>query len=414
MKQKTTFAYSIGHPHRIKGQTRGSNQAAVRLYNERLALSLIRHQGSLSKAEIAQQTGLSAQTISVILNQLESAGLVCAGEPQRGQVGQPRVPFSLNPDGALFFGLKIGRRSSDLILMDFTGNVRHSIHTTYPYPSPQDILDFVRDGVLSITGKLTEPLLSRIIGIGVGYPYEIWNWDDAVGAPQGRLEQWRSFDIAKEIEGITGITTLTGNDATGACAAELVFGNPRGFQNFLYLFIGTFIGGGVVLGGDLFVGPQGNAGAIGSMPVSAPGHRQGMQQLIGAASLYSLEKGLMAKGLSPSIIWKYGTNWDSMGETLDCWIAEASLAVAQAIVSSISVIDFEAIVIDGAFPEEVRRLILTATANSLKEMDLQGVSPMVLAEGTIGGNARAIGGACLPLLANFVPDSNVLRKAREE
>lgn len=414
MKQTAAnLVYSVGKLHRTKGRTRGSNQAAVRLYNERLALSLIRRQGCLPKAEIARQTGLSAQTISVILNQLEAAELVRAEEPLRGQVGQPRTPFSLNPDGALFFGLKIGRRSSDLVLMDFIGTIKEFIRKTYPYPHPEDIMKFVGDGVTAITTKLKEPLKSRVVGMGVGYPYELWSWGEQVGAPVGVMDQWRGFNIGEQIESIVAIPTLTGNDATNACAAEMVFGNVRGYQNFLYFFIGTFIGGGVVLGGDLFVGPQGNAGAIGSMPMGAADSEHGTRQLISAASIYTLEKRLSVEGQDPSVIWNSPESWGTLGGEIDRWIDEVSAAIAFAIVSAISIIDFEAIVIDGAFPAEIRRRILAGSAKALEKMNLQGISAVALTEGMLGSKARAIGGACLPLLANFAPDNQVLRKSAD-
>ena len=68
------------------GLARGTTQSGVRLYNERLVLSLIRKHGSLPKAEIAKLTGLSAQTVSVIVRQLEADGLVLKEKPQRGKV----------------------------------------------------------------------------------------------------------------------------------------------------------------------------------------------------------------------------------------------------------------------------------------------------------------------------------------
>src|SRR5262245_65075997 len=115
---------------------RGGSQSGVRLYNERLVLSLIRRYGSLPKAEIARVTGLSAQTASVIVKQLEADGLVLRQRPQRGRIGQPPVPLSLNPDGAYSIGLKVGRRSSDLVLIDLMGRVRSSLHRSYRYPEP--------------------------------------------------------------------------------------------------------------------------------------------------------------------------------------------------------------------------------------------------------------------------------------
>src|SRR5690606_37381503 len=124
--------------------------SGVRLYNERLALSLIRRHGSLPKAEIARLTGLSAQTASVILRQLEADGLIVRQRRQRGKIGQPSVPFALDPEGAYSIGLKIGRRSCDLVLIDFAGSVRVHLRESYPFPTPSFILDFVAKG----SGKL--------------------------------------------------------------------------------------------------------------------------------------------------------------------------------------------------------------------------------------------------------------------
>src|SRR5690606_25489747 len=121
---------------------RGTNQTGVRLYNERLVLSLIRRHGALTKADIARSTGLSPQTISIIINQLTADGLLQRGTPLRGRIGQPSVPYSLEPEGALAFGLKIGRRSVDLYLIDFMGVIIKALHEAYPYPTPEGIRRF--------------------------------------------------------------------------------------------------------------------------------------------------------------------------------------------------------------------------------------------------------------------------------
>ena len=84
---------------------RGTNQSGMRDHNERLVLSLVRLHGGLSKSDIARMTGLSAQTVSVIMRELERDGLLLKLAPQRGKIGQPSVPMSLNPDGAFFIGL---------------------------------------------------------------------------------------------------------------------------------------------------------------------------------------------------------------------------------------------------------------------------------------------------------------------
>ena len=76
--------------------------------NERAIISLINKHKELPKAQIAELTGLSAQSATVIIKKLESDGLVLRNAPVKGKVGQPKVPFSLNADGAFGLGLKVG------------------------------------------------------------------------------------------------------------------------------------------------------------------------------------------------------------------------------------------------------------------------------------------------------------------
>src|SRR5947209_3142288 len=122
----------------------GADQAGVRVYNERLLLSLVRRFGPLSKIEVARLTGLSVQSTSAIMNRLQADGLLKREPPLRGRVGQPTVPMSLDPEGAYSIGLKIGRRSCDLVLIDFRGGVGRRAHHTFAYPTPERILEFVR------------------------------------------------------------------------------------------------------------------------------------------------------------------------------------------------------------------------------------------------------------------------------
>ncbi|RYE60222.1 MAG: ROK family transcriptional regulator, partial [Hyphomicrobiales bacterium] len=170
--------------------SRGTNQTGVRLYNERLVLSLIRLHGPLPKVDIARMTGLSPQTISIIMNQLSDDGLLLKGKPSRGRIGQPSVPYSLNPNGALAFGLKVGRRSVDLYLINFTGQTLYALHKIYPYPTPEGIRKFARAGIDEILGQLPKHLAHRIAGLGIAAPYEMWTWHEEMDAPKEEIDAW--------------------------------------------------------------------------------------------------------------------------------------------------------------------------------------------------------------------------------
>lgn len=397
---------------RAADPSRGTNQSGVRLYNERLALSLIRRSGSLAKAEIARLTGLSPQTISVIMRALEADGLVQKEAPQRGKIGQPSVPFSLNPNGAFFLGLKVGRRSSDMVLLDFLGQPLQGLHEPYRYPTSTGVLDFVARASETLVESLPRRRRSRVSGIGIAAPFELWNWEEQIGAPRAVLDGWRSFDLKDEVTRISDWPVYFCNDATAACGAELVLGNPGHVLDFLYFFIGSFVGGGVVLNGSLYPGRSGNAGALGSLPIPAGGQSGlvGSQQLIRSASIYVLEKRLVAAGRDPGALFRSPDDWGDIGPELDGWIAETANSLAAATIAAISVIDFEAVIIDGAFPSEVRTRIVQEATAAIENFDRQGLSPVSVLEGSIGSGARAIGGACLPLLANFTRDRELLFK----
>jgi len=386
---------------------RGATQNGVRLYNERLVLSLIRKHGAVPKAELARLTGLSAQTVSVIVRLLEKDKLVVKGKPQRGKVGQPLTPFTLNPDGAFSIGLKVGRRSGDLMLLDLAGNVRATVRQHYHFPSPTEFMTFAKNGIAKLIAALAPELRGRISGLGIAAPFELWNWEEEVGAPHDVLEAWRGFDLVGELSKLCDFPVFPCNDATAACAAELFFGKGQSYRDFAYFYIGFFIGGGIVLNGALFQGRTGYAGAMGPIPVPSA---NGPEQLIRHASTYQLERMLIAEGRDPLILSNNLDDWSIVGPALETWIEGTSRSLAYACLVAASVVEFEAIIIDGAIPSDVRRRIIAGTRAKMLELDQRGIAPLQIAEGLMGRDARAMGAASLPLFANFIIDRDVLFK----
>ncbi|MEH7849617.1 ROK family transcriptional regulator [Rhizobium laguerreae] len=395
-------------PPPILNPAGGANQVRVRAYNERLVLSLVRLYGALSKADIARRSGLSAQTVSVIMRVLEKEGLLSRGDPVRGRVGQPSIPMHLNPDAVYSFGLKMGRRSADLVLMDFVGRIRMQLHKTYAYPLPDEILAFVTSGIRELEERLDDKQRSRIAGLGIAAPFELWNWAEEVGAPAGAMEVWREIDLQADIASRVSHPVFMQNDATSACGAELVFGVGPSYPDFVYFFIGSFIGGGIVLNSAIFSGRTGTAGAIGPLPVR--GKNGETMQLLEIASIFVLENMLRERGIDPEPLWYSADGWVDFGEPMEAWIQDSAKALAQAIVAAASIVDFSAAVIDGGFPDWVRSRVVQATIDEAAKLDLQGVVMPEIIEGAVGAQARAIGGASLPIFARYLTDQNVLFK----
>lgn len=373
---------------------------ATRSDTERRVLSAVQQAGALPGAEIARRTGLSAQSASVITRALEAQALLRRGQPTRGKVGKPSVPISLNPEGVFAFGLKIGRRQSDLVLLDFAGMVQGRKTVGHDYPTPRATMAFLQAGMSELAGELAPSLRERICGVGIGVPFEIWNWLDLVGAPRETMIAWRGFSFADAIGQFSDLPVAVANDTTLACAAEQVFGVGQELANFAYFFIGTFIGGGVVHDGRIWTGPTGNAGAFGSIPIgdtARPNH-----QLIHNASLFDLEQRLEASGASGARMRSDPALLERSAGVVSDWIADSARAIAAASVAVVSVLDTDAVVIDCALSADIRDRLVNATRLSIGAIDRQGIrTPAVLA-GCIGRPAGAIGAAYLPIAARYL------------
>ena len=383
---------------------RGTNQSNMRAQNERLVLSLVRQHGALAKSDIARITGLSAQTVSVIMRALEQDGLLLRGQPQRGRIGQPSVPMSIAPDGAYFLGLKIGRRSVDLTMVDFLGRVVATQRQVYRYPTPDAVMAFVARALPAITAALKPQTRHRISGMGVAMPFQLWNWVQFIGAPQAEMDAWRDRDIQAELATVTGLPVYVQNDATSACGAELVFGTGDRPKDFLYFYFGYFIGGGLVLNGQLFLGRSGNAAGVGPMPV--PGTDGQMRSLLSVASMSVLAETMQAAGEPSDHLWEQHDHWQVSDQILSDWIDGAAKGLASAALSAATLLEIEAVLIDGWMPVQMRAEITRRTHLALHRLDLSGITPPIIREGTVGAAARSLGAAAIPLSQRYLIDQN--------
>jgi predicted NBD/HSP70 family sugar kinase len=288
--------------------------------------------------------------------------------------------------------------------MDFNGNVRQQRHVGYSFPNPAEVFEFLADNIRDITTTLPPEATARICGIGVAAPFEMWNWHDLMGASADNFASWKDVNIPLEISKISTLPVSLVNDATAACQAEHVFGRGKEFRDYAYFFVGAFVGGGIVLNHSVFEGRQGNAGALGSLPSVSPLGES--KQLVDLASIYLLEGRLQEVDLDPAMIWNTPQDWTSIARYVDPWLGQTAQELAKASLSTCSVIDFEAILIDGAFPPEIRSELVERVRRYIVNQDTRGLIPPKIESGSIGGNARAIGAACGPIFSQFLLNTN--------
>lgn len=406
--------------------TSGSNQVSLKEYNQRLILHLIKGAGELTKAEVARISKLSPQTVTILVNRLIKEGYLCKKNVRRGKVGLPSTPIALNPDGAITIGLKIGRRTLDILTLTFSHKVIHRQRIFYEYPNVDTIFIEIKQMLETAINQLTPLQKKRLLGIGITYPFGMEGWEGIIGAPKGALAKWKDIDISQKIGEISNLPSYKLNDATAACLAEFTLGKAAQYSSVLYIYLGTFVGGGLIINGQLHTGFKGNAGAIGSLPLNNynPDLKSNLnsstslpKQLIEVVTVHQLETLLQEKGFDRQSIYQEANSNQALhfsDELLNCidqWIELVAPALAFTIVSGASFIDMDTVIIDGSFASPLLSRLIGRTKDYIQNYNLEGLMMPIIEQGTIGIDARALGGAILPLHANFALDNNVLFKA---
>ena len=389
---------------------RGSNHNGMRQFNERIVLQAIRHHGAMAKADLARLTQLSTQTVSIIVDRLLGDELLLKQDRVRGKIGQPSVPLSLNPDGAFSLGLQVGRRSLEVLVSDFLGQPRHRLHFTYPYPDPDVVLPNIQQGLAHMQNAMG-PDWARLVGVGLTAPLSMHQWSELLGgAAATALQRWQHIDLLSEVKTLTGLPVQFAKDTTAACMAEMLQGQGRQVENYLYVFVGTFIGGGLVLAGHIMAGSRGNAGAIGSMPIGLgePGTRP--PQLLQLASGWQLEQALETAGFDPQVVHQNQIMDAAYVGFTGPWLDQASRALAMTVTSAAALLDLDAVVIDGSLGRGLIEALLAATREQLKYYKPEGLNAPAVLPGQVGPHARALGGSLLPLHTQFFPLKDIFLK----
>jgi predicted NBD/HSP70 family sugar kinase len=390
---------------------RGSNHVGMRQFNERVVLQAIRLHGELPKADIARLTHLTAQTVQLIIGRLEADGLVLKRAPVRGKVGQPSVPMALNPDGAFSIGIKIGRRSLDMLLVDFTGQVRERLTLAYPFPDPDSLFAEIDSRLKALRKTLGSKRMRALHGVGIAAPLSLGGWQTLLGLAPDVAQKWHQVDIRARVAAMTDVPVVFLKDTAAACVAELVAGRGRSIRSYLYVFVDTFIGGGLVIDSHLHTGVGGNAGAVGSFPLGVARAGGGTpEQLLGVASLFTLEARYASARLDAGAATDERALLAPWRKHTEVWLKDAAPAMALAINGAASLLDLDGVIVDGSFTRPLLAELLAELERALDLCNWEGVNRPDVLPGTIGSDARAMGGALLPLYANFAPDRDLFLK----
>jgi predicted NBD/HSP70 family sugar kinase len=239
-------------------------------FNLTVILDAIRRSsGGLSRVELAQIVGLSPQTISNISRRLLDQNLIVEAGKEGSGPGKPRTILRLNPSGMYAVGVHLDPAVSTFVLLDLLGAVvQHSQIRTPDNGNPVAVIASIAAEIEQLT-QLSDVDRSKIAGLGVAAPGPIDHDHGTVVEPP-LLSGWDRVPLRSALADATGLEVLMDKDVTSAAVAETWAGGTSG-TGFIFMYMGTGIGCGIVLNDEVVRGTSGNAGEIGHIIVDPDG-----------------------------------------------------------------------------------------------------------------------------------------------
>ena len=242
--------------------------SSLREANRTRILDAIKRLGAMTQVELADATGLSPATISIIVNELAAAGLLTTEQVTRS--GRRAMQVAMSRGLGLVAGLHFSSRSLRLVLCDALGTVvgaqRMPLPTDHRADTSLDQAAELLDDLLVDVGAARTELQG--VGVGICAPYD--SATDMLSVP-GLLRGWDEVRITESLSRRLGTPVVADNDANLAMLAESRFGSAKGMSSAVFVTISHGIGAGIMAHGQILRGHAGLAGEIGHIRVADNG-----------------------------------------------------------------------------------------------------------------------------------------------
>ena len=369
---------------------RGATIEDAGAHNTRIVLRAIRAQGTLTKAELARQTGLAHPTVTNITRRLMERGLLRTAGMQRGGRGQPATRLVINAEGAHAIGLNVDRDHITMVLADFAGTVKARLDQEIAFALPEQVRGFYRrnlDKLLAMAGVEAE----AITGIGLALPDGL-GVIDLPGMP-GDYAQWSATNLEALFAEPLGKPIFIENDAAAAAIGEMQFGRGQKEASFFYVLISYGLGGGLVVGGQYDRGADGRSGEIGFM--SVPGESGTLVPLQSIVSIAGLNRRLQQVGRPPFAHGEAISGDAALQRIHDEWIEECARALVQPLVAVNLLINPGVVLVGWRLPMALLERLTQRTNLHLRSggREAPAIAPVMPA--ALAEDASAVGAALL-------------------
>jgi len=322
----------------------------LRAMNQRSALETIRLRGPVSRAEVARETGLSKPTVSLALAGLARAGLVREVGRTRGRKGPSAALYEINPEAGWVAGIDVGRQFVRAAIADITGTVVARTDQRAQVRSAKTLLAQI-GGLAHDLAADAGLTWSQITHATVGSP-GVLDPERGSMAMAANLPGWGRQGLMEALRRELGARVSFENDVNLAALGERARGHGREAASFVYLWIGTGVGMGLVLEGELYRGTHGAAGEIAYLPLGAGDPRDRTNRRRGAYEEAAAAAGIVrtarSLGMKPPLTPKKIFAAARKGDAAAARAVEAAAAqLALGIAAIAPILDPELVILGG-------------------------------------------------------------------
>ena len=257
----------------------------LRDLNYRAVLESIAAHGSQSRVEVAKRLNLSQPSVSRIADALLQADLIVEGKRIASKAGRRQVLLDLNPDAAVVAGLSIRSKHVRLLLTDLKGKILTQKEVVRESSTVQALVKQIKN----LLDEERQPFGAPLAAVSVGI-LGVWNDRAQVVHSANNLSYLEKVDLLALLKNelkdeFLQVAVSIDNDVNYAALGEYAFGAAQDVNSFFYLNLGSGVGGGIVVKGQLYRGMQGFAGELGFLPIYHQGRYQPLETLVSSSAI---------------------------------------------------------------------------------------------------------------------------------
>ncbi len=313
-------------------------------------LEFIRERGPVSRAQLARDSGLSKPAVSQALSALEASKLVREAGRTSGGKGPTAILYELNPGAGWVVGLDVGTDRIRAAIADLTGQIVARRDEPARARSASALIARIGGTARALAADVGVGW-KRISYVVMGSPGVVEIGRAHVWPPD-TLPSWVRHGRLDAVRGELGTPVTLENDVNLAALGERSHGLGKDVRNFVYLHVGTGVGMGLILNGELFRGATGVAGEVGYMPLATqdphePANRirGSLEQALGAAGVVAAARAAgMAASVTPKGVFAAARKGDERAAAVVETVAQR---LALAIAAIVPVVDPELVILGG-------------------------------------------------------------------